>query len=57
VEFSSAASPRFRGVTRSIFTPASTRLHDYTIYCKWLKKDFMEAGKARMRGDTLREGH
>ncbi len=25
-----------------------------TIYCKWLK-DFMEAGKARMRGDTLRE--
>jgi transposase len=25
-----------------------------TIYYKWLK-DFMEAGKARMRGDTLRE--
>ena len=25
-----------------------------TIYFKWLK-DFMEAGKARMRGDTLRE--
>ena len=25
-----------------------------TIYYKWLK-DFMEAGKARMRGDTVRE--
>ena len=25
-----------------------------TIYYKWLK-DFMEAGKARMRGDSLRE--
>jgi transposase len=25
-----------------------------TIYYKWLE-DFMEAGKARMRGDTLRE--
>jgi transposase-like protein len=25
-----------------------------TIYYKWLK-DFMEAGKARMRGDALRE--
>jgi transposase len=25
-----------------------------TIYYKWLK-DFMEAGKTRMRGDTLRE--
>jgi transposase len=25
-----------------------------TIYYKWLK-DFLEAGKARMRGDTLRE--
>ena len=25
-----------------------------TIYYKWLK-DFMEAGNARMRGDTLRE--
>ena len=25
-----------------------------TIYYKWMK-DFMEAGKARMRGDTLRE--
>ena len=25
-----------------------------TLYYKWLK-DFMEAGKARMRGDTVRE--
>jgi transposase len=25
-----------------------------TIYYKWLK-DFMEAGKARLRGDTLRQ--
>jgi len=27
-----------------------------TIYYKWLK-DFMEAGKGRMRGDGLREAH
>jgi transposase len=27
-----------------------------TVYYKWLK-DFMEAGKARMRGDALREAN
>jgi len=27
-----------------------------TVYYKWLK-DFMEAGKSRMRGDTLREAN